>query len=364
MNYKIKQIEPFVDDLELKYLEMVIKDKWITEGPFSKKFIQIIKDYTNSKYALLVNNGTLGLYLSLIALGIKRNDEVIVPNFTFMASASSVIFAGCTPVFVDVFRDDYHINYNLIEDAITERTKAIMPVHIYGQCAEMDPILEIAKKYNLSVIEDAAQGFGVFYNGIHTGTLGDIGVISFFADKTITMGEGGVIVTSDDNLYQKLILLRNQGRPNSGSFTHPALGMNFRITDMQSALGVAQFEKFELIKEKKDYNLNKYRKYLSKFDEVKFMKDLRYCNYVPFRCAITSKDSKQICQLLEENGVQTRNFFYPLHRQPCLKYLNYKDDHFPVSIELYETGIALPIHHYLKGKDIKYICDVIISYYV
>ena len=177
MQYKISQVAPYLDDRDLENLKSVIQNKWITEGPFSEKLLQMIKDYTHAKYALLVNNGTLGLYLSLKAIGLDNNDEVIVPDFTFMASASSVIFAGGKPVLIDVFENDYQINFQLIEKYITKQTKAIMPVHIFGQSADMDPIMTIAEKYNLRVIEDAAQGYGVFYKGKHTGTIGYIGFI-------------------------------------------------------------------------------------------------------------------------------------------------------------------------------------------
>jgi len=363
MQYKISQVAPYLDDRDLENLKSVIKNKWITEGPFSEKLLKMIKDYTHAKYALLVNNGTLGLYLSLKAIGLDNNDEVIVPDFTFMASASSVIFAGGKPVLIDVFENDYHINFQLIEKHITEQTKAIMPVHIYGQSADMDPIIAIAEKYNIKVIEDAAQGYGVFYKGKHTGTIGDIGVISFFADKTVTMGEGGIVLTNDEELYQNLRLLRNQGRTDSGSFIHPALGMNFRVTDLQCALGVSQLEKFKEIEHYKMNNLNYYKTYLSDVSAVKFMEEKKYCNFVPFRFPLTVNNLKELTKFLEKNGVQTRNFFYPLHKQPCLNYLHCNDGQFPVSIKLNEVGLVLPIHPFLKEKDIEYICGLILSFY-
>ena len=208
MSYKVPQLIPFVGKEELANLKQVIKKQWITEGPFAKEFLHLIKEKTGAKYAVLANNGTLALFMALKSIGIKEGDEVIVPNFTFIASATSVHFAGAKPIFVDVDKDSLNIDVTKIEKVITPKTKAIMPVHVYGQPADMDPILEIAKKYKLQIIEDAAQGYGVQYKGKHTGTIGDIGTISFFADKTITSGEGAVVLTNNEETYCDLLHCR------------------------------------------------------------------------------------------------------------------------------------------------------------
>ena len=183
MKYKIPQLIPFIDNDELENLKKVIENKWLTEGPFSEEFLEMIKKFTGAKYAVLANNGTLALFLSLKAMGIDKDDEVIVSDFTFISSGSSIVFSGGIPVFADVDRGNLNIDIEEIEKRITDKTKAIMPVHIYGQAANMGPIIEIANRYNLKIIEDAAQGFGVYYERQHVGTLGNIGIISFFADK-------------------------------------------------------------------------------------------------------------------------------------------------------------------------------------
>jgi len=363
MNYKIVQLIPYVGDEELTNLKKVIKNKWLTEGPFSNELIDIVKDFTKAKYALLTNNGTLALYLSLKAIGISKGDEVITPDFTFNATASCVVFAGAKPVFVDVSNKTGNIDISLIEKHITENTRAIMPVHIYGQSADMDPIIELAKKYQLKVIEDAAQGYGVFYKGKHTGTIGDLGIISFYADKTVTTGEGAIILTNNYELYEKLRYLRNQGRISSGSFVHPQIGMNFRITDLQSAIGVAQIKKFRKIEKIKLNNYNIYKKLLEGVMEVKFLEEVDYSNIVPFRANILVSSAKKLMNHLENNGIQTRGFFYPLHRQPCFDYLLYNNDSFPISNELNASGVCLPIHCELSENDIVYICDTIKSFY-
>ena len=379
MSYKVPQLIPYLGEEEISNLEKAVKNKWITEGPFAEKFVEEIKRFTGVKYAVLAPNGTLGLYLSLLAMGIKSGDEVIVPDFTFVASGTSVVFSGAKPVFVDVNRKDYHILVDQIENSITENTKAIMPVHIYGQCAEMAPILEIAKKYKIKVIEDAAQSLGVFYSKNnrlsvspynvldkdieHTGTIGDIGVISFFADKTITMGEGAVVLTNDADIFEKLKLIRNQGRLSSGTFIHPHVGMNFRVTDLQCAVGVAQLSKYDEISQKKISNYMLYKKQLEHLENIVFVNELEYCNFVPFRAPITVEDLNGLTNYLESKSIQTRGFFYPMHKQPCFTMDRLDFNRFKNSNKLYETGLAFPVYPDLTELLITYICDTIIEFY-
>jgi len=364
MKYKIPQLEPYIGEEELNNLKKVIETGWLTEGPFAEEFLNKIKTFTKAKYLVLANNGTLALYLSLLAIGIKKGDEVIVPDFTFNASASSVAFIGATPKFVDINDTDLNIDVNKIEQEITSRTKAIMPVHVYGTSCDMDKIVKIAKDNNLKIVEDAAQGFGVYYNGVHTGTIGDVGMISFFADKTVTTGEGAVILTNDEGTYNKLRLLRNQGRPDSGTFIHSALGMNFRMTDLQCAVGVAQINKFKEIERIKSKHYNQYLSLLKNVNQVTFLKNNEYSNFVPFRANIMVQKLTELIPFLENKGIQTRRFFYPLHRQPYLSYLNYKLDDFPVANKAYEEGLSLPVFCNLKEEQIIYICDSINDFYL
>lgn len=242
-------MSPYVGKEEIEEITDSIKANWISEGPKAEKFTEKILNYIGAKYGVLAPNGTLALFMALKVLGIKEDDEVIVPDFTFIASANAVYLTGTKPVFVDVQRDDFNLDPNLIENKITSKTKAIMSVHIYGQSVDMDPIMKIAKKYKLSVIEDACQGLGVYYKKRkHVGTIGDIGCFSFFADKTITTGgEGGMVVTDNKKLYERLLYFRNQGRLHPGTFVHPKIGYNFRMNDLQAAFGLAQFRKLDYI---------------------------------------------------------------------------------------------------------------------
>lgn len=363
MEYRIQQIQPYFDEQETINLEKAIKTGWVTEGPFSQEFLNSLKKFTGAKYAVLANNGTLGLYLALMAVGIKEGDEVIVPDFTFNASASSIAFAGGTPVFADINPGDLQIDVHKIERHITSRTKAIMPVHIYGQACDMDPVLEIATRHNLKIVEDAAQGFGVFYKGRHTGTMGDTGVISFFADKTITTGEGAVVLTNDEGLFNRLKMLRNQGRPNSGTFIHPELGMNFRMTDLQCAVGVAQFNKFPEIREIKTKNFRLYYDLLAGVPEIEFIQQNDFTNFIPFRVNVKVPRLENLIEHLEQNAIQTRRMFYPLHKQPCFSYLDNNDKDYPASIDAYNRGLSFPVHCRLKNEDIEYLCNQVKAFY-
>lgn len=363
MEYRIQQIQPYFDDQETRNLEKAIQTGWVTEGPFSQEFLSLLKEFTGARFAVLANNGTLGLYLALLSIGSGDGDEIIVPDFTFNASASSIAFTGAEPVFSDINRDDLQIDTKKIERLITPRTKAIMPVHVYGQSCDMDPLVEIAVKHKLKIVEDAAQGFGVFYKGRHTGTIGDVGVISFFADKTITTGEGAVILTNDEAIFNRLKMLRNQGRPNSGTFIHPELGMNFRMTDLQCAVGVAQFKKFEKIREIKLKNFNSYKEKLSEIPEIEFVQVNSFTNFVPFRVNIKVPNVEGLIEHLEKNAIQTRRMFYPLHKQPCFSFLNYDDTDFPASIDAYNRGISFPVHCRLSEEDIEYLCNQVKAFY-
>ncbi|QQS50289.1 MAG: DegT/DnrJ/EryC1/StrS family aminotransferase [Bacteroidota bacterium] len=363
MSYKVVQLQPYVGQEEIANLTKSINDGWLTEGQFSQQFLDGIKEITGAKYAVLVNNGTLALYLALLAMGIKPGDEVIAPSFSFNATASPIAIIGAKPVFIDIREEDLQIDVTQLEAAITPKTKAIIPVHMYGQACDIESVMKIAKKHNLMVLEDAAQGFGVTFKGKHVGTFGDYGMISFFADKTITCGEGSVVLMNTEEHFDKIKLIRNQGRPNSGTFIHPSLGMNFRMTDLQCGVGVAQLAKFPEIKARKTENYNYYYELLKDCPQVKFIGMNPDSNFVPFRVNIRVERLEEMLQYLENNQLQTRRLFYPMHRQPCFSYLGYKENDLPVSNKAYAEGLSLPVHLGLKKEDIELICDTIKAFY-
>ena len=227
---KFNQFQPYIGQEEYEAIKPCFDNNWITEGKKCQEFAGSLLDLTGAKHGVFAQNGTLALYLALRAIGVKPHDEVIVPNFTFIASANAVEMCGAVPVFVDINEEDLQINVKDCERVLTKKTKAIMPVHIFGMCANMDEVMNFAKDNNLKVVEDAAQGIEITWDGKHSGTFGDAGCFSFFADKTITIGEGGFVVTNDEQVYENMLYLRNQGRINRGSFIHPEIGYNFRIT--------------------------------------------------------------------------------------------------------------------------------------
>lgn len=362
MEYTVPQVEPYFDHRETAYVRQALENRWITEGPFTKKFLDALKAMTGAEFAVLAPNGTLGLYLALVAGGITSG-EVIVPDFTFNASASAVVFAGARPVFVDIRQSDLNIDPRKIEAAVTPRTTAIMPVHVYGQACDMAAITDIARRHRLTVIEDAAQSFGVFYNNQHTGVIGDVGVISFFADKVITTGEGGVVLTNDKDIYEKLRHLRNQGRMESGTFVHPCLGLNFRMTDLQCAVGLAQVEKFDDIVTARTRNYNLYYSYLKDISQIRFLSRNDFCNMIPYRVPLFAERLTALIDFLENHGIQTQRFFYPLHRQPCYSLCDTAEDHFANSNYAYDNGLLLPVFSALTEKQIEYVCNHIAQFY-
>lgn len=355
---KIFQNDLFIDEKELDYIQKSIENRWLSEGNFTKKFSEEISKITNSKYVTFAPNGTLGLFLSLLALDLPRGSEIILPSFTFYASATACIFAGLKPVFVDVDLDTCNLLTEKIESAITNRTSAIMAIHIYGQSCNIGDILEIARQRGLKVIEDAAQGFGVKYKGQHVGSLGDVGVFSFFSDKVITTGEGAAVVTNNQALFEKILLLRNQGRPSAGTFIHPELGMNFRITDLQAGIGLSQLNKFPQIVQKRLNKFAYYEEILSSVSEIQLLKLAPFSSFVPFRFCFRTDRKESLCLNLNKEGISTRSYFYPMHLQPKLK--EYASHSCKNAELLYEQGVCLPIHHHLSRDDIEFICEKII----
>lgn len=359
----VPQLSPWIGKEEYQAIKVCFDNNWITEGPLTHEFEQKLLKLIGAKYGVFAPNGTLALYLGLRALGIGPGDEVIVPSFTFIASATAVQMTGAKPVFVDVNKRNFQIDVSHADRLINKKTKAVMPVHIYGTVADMDSVLRFAKKYKLLVIEDAAQAIGVHWKGKHAGTFGDIGCFSFFADKTITTGEGAFIVTNNATLYDDLLFLRNQGRKNRGSFIHPRIGYNFRITDVHAAIGLAQLKKLREIKKRKARILSTYKRLLEDID-CDFFEPEKDAEFIPFRVCIIHKQAHELMNYLKENSIEPRTFFYPLHKQPCFTYLQKErkdqhDSHFPNAIFGYEHGVCLPIFPTLKDNQISYVCEII-----
>ena len=319
----IPQIEPWIDNNELKHLKRVIDSTYVVEHNLTKEFESVVKKHTGAKYAIAMTNGTMALYSCLISMGIKQGDEVIVPNMTFIATSNAVLMAGGIPVLCEVNENTLCIEVDEIEKKITDKTKVIIPVHLYGQSADMPKIVKLAKQYNLKVLEDAAQGVGVKFNNKHVGTFGDCGRLSYYGNKTITCGEGGVVLTDNDKIAKQCYRLKNHGRDGKGIFKHEHIGYNFCFTEMQAAIGISQMEKLERIISKKDLFHKEYKSKLKNIGDIKFFNFADNIKPVHWFTSIQTKYRDRLSEYLLNKGIQTRKFFYPLNLQPCYKDMNF-----------------------------------------
>ncbi len=361
----IIQIEPWIDNDELDQLKRVIQSTYVTEGNLTKEFEDKTSAYTKSKHAISICNGTCALFCALKAIGIGKNDEVLVPNLTFIATATSVLLAGAKVKLVDVDPETCCIDPMALIKAITPNTKAVIPVHLYGISCEMKEVLEICKKNNIHIIEDAAQGIGVKYNKKHVGTFGEIGVLSYYGNKTITTGEGGVVLTQGDTLAKHIYSLKNHGRLEKGTFIHNNLGWNFSFTEMQAAIGISQMNKLDKIIERKLMIYERYLKGIKNpFLRIRTIPPST-TKAVHWFTNIHCDDASRLKSFLIKFNIPTRRLFYPLNLQPCLineKHVTNNQSSFPGSMKAYENILSLPSSVLLQNEQIDYIIDSINKY--
>lgn len=371
-NKFIPVCEPLLEGKELEYVTEAIKTGWISsEGKFVKLFEDKFTEYCGAKYAVSTCSGTTALHLALISLSIGKDDEIIIPSFTMIASAFAVCYTGAKLVFVDVEKDTWNINPDLIEEKITTKTKAIMIVSIFGHPCEIDKIKDIAKKYKLIIIEDAAESHGAEYKGIKTGNLADITAFSFYANKNLTTGEGGMVLTNNKYFYKKLLYYKNLCFPLDGSrsYVHNDVGFNYRMSNIHGAIGLAQVEKADYYREKRIANGRLYRRLLKNVPGVNFQMDRKYVlnvywmNGIIIDCKTYGRTRDELIAFLKDNSVDTRLFFTGLHRQKSLqKYGCDITGNFPVTDYLTDNGFYLPSSSSLTIKDIEYICELIRGY--
>ena len=361
--------QPYLNGNELKYVDDAVRTGWISSsGKYVKAFEEAFAEYCGVKYAVGVCNGTVALHLALTCLGIGKDDEVIVPDFTMIASAFSVCYTGARPVFVDANEKTWNIDVSKIEEKITPKTKAIMPVHIFGNPCNMDAIQNIAYANNLFVIEDAAEAHGAMYKGKKTCSFGDIAAVSFFANKNITTGEGGMVVTDSERLYKKALYHKNlcfdPDAPRN--YIHNDIGFNYRMSNLHAAIGLAQTEKADEYKKMRIRNGKLYREYLKNIKGIILQEDQAGAENVFWMNGILLDPEKygrtrdELVHLLKENEIDTRLFFVGMHRQPSL--LNFGCDgtgNYPITDNLAQNGFYLPSASNLKEEEIGLICDVI-----
>lgn len=365
MPKKILVAEPFLGKEELNNIKKAIVSGWISsKGEFIEKFESEFAKYIGVKYAVSTMNGTAALHLALAALGLKKKDEVIVPDLTYIATANAVLYTGAKPIFVDVEKDTWCVNPIAVEKAVTARTKAIIPVHLYGHPADMDAILRISRKHGLYVIEDAAEAHGAEYQKRKVGSLGDAGAFSFYANKIITTGEGGIITTNNKKLADNLKMLRNQGNSFSKRYWHEVVGYNYRMTNLQAAVGVAQLKKIDFLIDKKRKIFDWYRENLEELNGVLSLnQEKKFAKNVYWMTSIVLNDDSlkdKLMDYLDKKSIETRPFFYPVDELPPYKKNKINN---PISDFLAKRGINLPSGTRLEKKDVDYICRQIKSFF-
>ena len=358
---------PYFDSEEIEEIREVLNSGWVSQGPKTKEFEDAIAKYVGAKYAIAVTNCTAALHLSLLGIGVEKGDEVLVADFTHPATGHSVLYCGAKPVFIDVDLRTYNTDPNLIEEKINDKTKAIIPVHTFGQPAEMDAIIEVAEDFDLKVIEDAACALGAKYKNKYAGTIGDIGCFSFHARKGITTGEGGMVVTNNKNLANKIRRLSVFGmisawnREKSREFIIPEfteVGYNYKMSDITAAVGVAQLRKLDKIIERKQ-ELAKY--WDEKIQEIELIEPPYvsenvkhiYQSYV----ALVDKriNRNKLIEALMRKGVQTQIGTYASHIQPVYN----SNQRCPNSLEIFNRSLSLPMYYELKEEDIDVATSVL-----
>lgn len=364
--------EPFLNGNELKYVDDCLKTGWISSsGKYVKAFEESFAAYCGARYAVGVTNGTVALHLALVAAGVGKGDEVIMPNFTMIATAFAACYAGAIPVFVDADPQTWNIDISKIEKKITSRTKVIMPVSIFGHPCDMDEINALAQKYKLIVIEDAAESHGAIYRGRKVGTLANITSFSFFANKNLTTGEGGMIVTDSEEFYKKALYFKNMCFPLDAprNYLHHDIGFNYRISNIHAAIGLAQVERADEYKEMRITNHMLYTDFLRGVEGITFQQSRDYVTNVFWMNSIIidpvkyGKTRDELIAHLNERGVDTRLLFKGMNIQPSL--VSYGCDcsgDYPVTDWLSENGFYLPSGSALTRDNIESICKIIIDY--
>jgi len=372
----IPTAKPIIDNEEIEAVKKVLESGMLAEGKVSREFEKLFADYVGTKFAAVTSNGTTALSTALEALGLQPGDEVITTPFTFIASANTITMIGAVPIFVDVKFDTYNINPDIIEEAITKKTRAIMPVHIFGMPCEMDPIMEIAEKHDLFVIEDACQAHGATVHKKMVGSIGHVGTFSFYATKNMMTGEGGMITTNDKDLLDRCLMIKNHGRGPEGGYNHHRVGYNNRMLDIVAALGKVQLRRMPSVIKQRQKNAQQYDEFLSEYEEVQPQVALPgmksgYHVYAPrFFHRNLSRDD--IIQHLRSAQIGARTVYaLPCHKQRtyenifswrwarCVKYPDYSSMTFQNSETIGNTHIDLPVHPGVSEENLAHIFETL-----
>ncbi len=357
---RISVAEPCLDGNEAKYVNQCIEETWISSrGEFVDRFEAALAQQCGVRHAVVTSNGTTALHLALLAHGVSQDDEVIMPSLTYVATANATKYCNAHPVFIDSEANYFAVDSEKLEAAITSRTKAIITVPLYGHPVDMDPIRAIAAKHGISVIEDSAEAIGATYKGKPVGSLADCSTFSFFGNKLITTGEGGAVVTDNEELANRMRFLRGQAVSPDQNYWHTEVGYNYRMTNVAAAIGVAQMERIDSHIAKRRVVAEIYDRTLGSFaliekPQVAPWATHSYWMYTILLAENAGIDRDLFMQRLKDSGIETRPVFYPVHTLP--PYQQYPAD-CPVASDLAARGVNLPTHGNLSGEDVEYVCE-------
>ncbi|MEG2082633.1 MAG: DegT/DnrJ/EryC1/StrS family aminotransferase [Oscillospiraceae bacterium] len=357
----INQMEPSFDSKEADHLYSYMQSGgWVTEFKKTREFEELIREYTGAKYCWVVANGTVSLSIALMACGVGVGDEVICPDYTMVATPNSAELIGAKAVFVDIDRGNLCMDFAQMKEAITPKTKAVMLVSINGRYPEnIEEFASYCKEKGIHLIEDAAQSLGSFYKGTHLGRFGEIGSFSFSAPKIITTGQGGALITDDDELNDKIKKIRDFGRDKGGSDHYLVKGWNFKFTDIQGIVGIEQMKKLPQRVERKKEMGRLYESLLQNIDGVELV-PTNYDNTAPWFYDILCEKREELVEFLKSKNVGARVFYPPLHAEPAY---GYNELHFPVTEEISAKGLWLPSSINLTNQQIEYICGCVREFY-
>jgi perosamine synthetase len=353
--------EPLLGDKELAYVTDCVKSGWVSSlGKYVQDFEQQFAAYCGLRYGVATFNGTVALHLLAATLNLGPGDEVIMPSLTYVATANAMRYTGATPVFIDSERETWNIDPNAVEVAITPRTRAIIAVHLYGHPADMDPLQAIAAKHGLWLLEDAAEAHGALYKGRRVGSLSDAAIFSFYGNKIITTGEGGIIVTNNQAWAERAFFLENQGRYPENPYWHPELAYNYRMTNIQAAIGLAQLERIDEMLAIRCRNAAHYSRRLAEVPGLTLPPCMPWASNVYWMYSVLVEDDFGLSRddlgvKLRQAGIETRPFFYPVHALPMYN----TGQSLPVAEELSRRGLNLPSGATLMAEQIDYVCDTI-----
>ena len=360
---RISMSGPDIGEREIELTVEVLRSGVLSIGPMVERFEALVARRVGARHAVAVSSGTAGLHLALAASGVRAGDEVITSSFSFVASANAIAFLGARPVFVDIDPETLNLDPSLVERAVTPRTRAILPVHVFGQPADMDPLRAIADRHRLALIEDSCEAIGAEYRGRQAGTIGDAGVFAFYPNKQITTGEGGIIVTDRDDLAAMYRSLRNQGRDVFDTWLqHSRLGYNYRLSELHAAVGVGQMERFDVLLDQRADVAEQYRRLLSGVDGVE-------CPHIASTTTRTSwfvyvvrldpgLERDHVIERLQTRGVPSRPYFPPIHLLAhYVDSYGHRAGDLPITEREARRMLALPFHGRMPGEDVDYVCQ-------